>query len=64
MNRLCVTIPGHGFVPVHTEPYSFETSRPKKIGEDALIWVAGKLEHVRLLRSAGMLKNTLYLVRV
>lgn len=65
MNRLCVNIRGYGLIPVHAEEdYHFDQLVPQKIGDDTFIIVDEKREHVRLLKSTGMMKNALYLVRV
>lgn len=64
--RLCVLFDGYPPVPYasDTEPYLFETARPKRVGDDAIIVVAGKYRRrVRLLRSSRrMAKRATFLV--
>ena len=56
-NRLQVWIDEYGFVPTaqrEDDVPVFETSEPKKIGDDAIIFVEGQRRKVRLLSSHGM----------
>ncbi len=55
-NRLCVWIPGHGFVPVaegKDDKPELLSEPPRRIGDDALIEVEGQLRLVRLLATGG-----------
>lgn len=62
MNKLCVFFKEVGFVPVNDEQFSFLTSRPRKVGDEALIRCEGQVIKVMLLRSHGHVKNSTYLV--
>lgn len=61
-NRLGVFLKGGGFVPVATsldDTPVLLTAAPRRIGDDALIDVEGKVRKVRLLESTN---NYTYLV--
>ena len=64
-NRIIVWFNGYGPVPLAQQLDDlpkFETDPPRKIGDDAIIFVEGQRRLVRLLRSTGHVVNSTYLV--
>lgn len=67
-NALCVLFDGMRPVPLASrDPYTFETAKPERVGDDAVIAVecGGKVyrRHVRLLLSSrSMAKRSTFLV--
>ncbi len=64
-NRIAVTFAEYGAIPVASSLDDlpvFETGPPKRIGDDAIIFVEGQRRKVRLLRSVWCVSNGTYLV--
>jgi len=64
-NRFCVFFPECGLVPVadcQDDTPTYVTAPPVKVGDTAIIFVEGRHRKVVLMRSAGSIKNNLYLV--
>lgn len=65
-NRFLVFFADHGFVPLADREKDdipvLITGTPVRVGDDALVAVEGQLRKVRLLRSAGSIAASTYLV--
>jgi hypothetical protein len=64
-NRVCIFFKVYGFIPCAEsldDIPKFLSSKPVKIGDDAIVYVEAQFRVVKLARSSGHVTNGLYLV--